>query len=126
MIDAPHRKLVLVLGAARVRRIALAVFDGEAVFDELLFGPVEADAEDAGVDDLVYALVELEEDGVEVERGGDLLADLAQQLDRILLRGDLSGLGANLLGAFVDRGFERFGLVFRALGFSAGFLRSYG
>ena len=97
MVDAPDGELILVVGAARVGRVALAVFDGEAVFDEVLFGPVEADAEDAGVDDLVDALVELEEDGVEVERGGDLFADLAEQLDGVFLRGDLSGLGANLL-----------------------------
>ena len=49
-----------------------------------LFGMVEPDAEDVGVGELVDALVELAEDRVEVERRGDLAADLAQQLDVLL------------------------------------------
>ena len=112
MVDTPDGKLIFVVGAARIRRVALAVFDGQAVFDELLLGPVEADAEDACIHDLVHALVELEQDGIEVERGGDLFADFAEQLDRVLLRGNLVGLGANLLRALVDRGFKSFGLGF--------------
>ena len=114
MVDAPDGELVFVVGGARVGRVALAVFDGEAVFDEVLFGPVEADAEDAGVDNLIDALIELEEDGVEVERGGDLAADLAEHFDGVFLRGDFGGLGADLLGAFVNRGFESVGLGFEA------------
>ena len=47
----------------------------------LALGVVQADAEHVGVGELVHPLVELAEDGLEVERGGDLAADVAQQLD---------------------------------------------
>ena len=85
VVDAPDGELILVVGAARVRGVALAVFDGQAVFDEVLLRPVEAHAEDAGIHDLVDALVELEQDGVEIERGGDLLADFAEQSRLVIL-----------------------------------------
>ena len=67
----------------------------------LPLGVVEAHAEHAGVGELVHPLVEAEEDRVEVERGGDLLADVAQQLDvvRPLALGAgqrFSGVGAQL------------------------------
>ena len=81
MLDAPDGELVLVRRVPRVRRVALALLDGEAVLDLLLLGVVEPHAEHGGVGELVHALVEPEEDGVEVERRGDLLADVAQQLD---------------------------------------------
>ena len=45
---------------------------------------IETDTEDVGVGELVDALVELAEDRVEVERGRDLAADVAQQLDVLL------------------------------------------
>ena len=81
MVDAPDGELVLVVGAPRVGSVALAVFDSQTVFDELFLRPVETHAEDAGIHDLVYALIELEEDCVEIERSGDLLADFAEQLE---------------------------------------------
>ena len=45
---------------------------------------VEADAEHVRVRELVDAFVDLAEDRVEVERRGDLAADLAEQLDVLL------------------------------------------
>ena len=83
-----------------------------------LFRPVEAYAENARIHNLVHALIELEQDRVQIERGGDLLADFAEQLDAVLLRGDFGGLGANLLGALVDGGFQCFRLGFKRLGFA--------
>ena len=84
VLDAPHRQLVGIAGVARVRRVALALLDRQPVLDLLALGMVETDAEDVGVGELVDALVELAEDGVEVERRGDLAADAAQQLDLFL------------------------------------------
>ena len=80
-------------------RVALALLDRQAVLDLVALGMVEADAEDIRVGELVDALVELAEDRVEVERGGDLAADLAQQLDLLLAfalgsRQRFGGLGA--------------------------------
>ena len=69
---------------ARVRRVALALLDRQPVLDLLPVGVIQADAEDIGIGELVHALVELAEDGVEVERRGDLAADLAEQLDVLL------------------------------------------
>ena len=65
----------------------------------LALGVIQADAEDVGVGELVHALVERAEDRLEVERGGDLAADLAEQLDVALAfalgpRERLGGLGA--------------------------------
>ena len=97
IVDAPDGELVFVVSGARVGRVALAVFDGEAVFDEMLFGTVEADTEDAGVDELIDPFIELEEDGVEVERSGDLAADLAEHFDVVFLGGDFSGLESESL-----------------------------
>ncbi len=77
MINAPDGKLVLVVGAARVRRVAFSVFDRQPVLDELLLGPIETDSEDARVHNLVYALVELKRIVFEVERGRNLFADFA-------------------------------------------------
>jgi hypothetical protein len=45
---------------------------------------IKADPEDVGVGELVHALVEPAEDGLELERRGDLAADLAEQLDVLL------------------------------------------
>ena len=90
----------------------------------MLLRPVEANAEDARVHNLIHALVELEQDGIQVERSGDLFADFAQQLDAVLLRGDFSGLSANLLGAVVDSGFKRLRLGFERLRLAAGLFRS--
>ena len=85
MLDAPDRQLVRGrVVSARVRRVALALLDRQPVFDLLLLRVIEPDAEDVGVGELVDALVELAEDRVEVERRGDLAADLAQQLDVLL------------------------------------------
>ena len=86
---------------ARVRRVALALLDGQPVLDLVALGMIEPDAEHVGVGELVHALVELAEDGVEVERRGDLAADLAQQLDVLLAlalgaRQRLGGFGAQL------------------------------
>ena len=101
MLDAPHRQLVGVGRVAGVRRVALARFDGQPVFDLLELGVVQPDAEHVGVHQLVDPLVELAEDGLEVERGGDLAADVAEQLDVLLALAlgpgqDLGGLGAQL------------------------------
>jgi hypothetical protein len=84
----------------------------------MLLRPVEANAEDARVHNLIHALIELEEDCVQVERSRDFAADLAEQLDRVLLRGNLRSLGANLLCALVDCGFERSGLGFKRFRFA--------
>ena len=86
-------------GVARVGRVALALLDRQPVLDLLALGMVEADAEHVRVGQLVHALVELAEDRVEVERRGDLAADLAQQLDVLLAlalgpRQRLGGFGA--------------------------------
>ena len=88
-------------GVARVGRVALAFLDREPVLDLVPLGMVEAHAEHGGVGELVHALVEPEEDRVEVERGGDLLADVAQQLDvrralALRTRQRLGRLGAEL------------------------------
>ena len=101
MLDAPHRQLVGVGRVAGVRRVALALLDGQPVLDLLELGVVQADAEHVGVDQLVDPLVELAEDGLEVERGGELAADVAEQLDVLLALAlgpgqDLGGLGAQL------------------------------
>src|SRR4051794_16315908 len=76
MFDTPYRQLILVIQAARVWFVALAVFNGEAVFDDVLLRAVQADAENCGVHDLIYALIELKQNGVEIERSGNLTADL--------------------------------------------------
>ena len=94
------------------------------VFDQVLLRAVESNAEDAGVDNLVDALVELEQDGVQIERGGDLLADLAEQFDRVFLRRNFRGLRADLLRALVDRGFQSLGLGFERFGLAAGLSRA--
>ena len=69
---------------ARVRRVALALLDGQPVLDLVALRVVQADAEHVGVGELVHALVELAEDRLEVERRGDLAPDVAQQLDVLL------------------------------------------
>ena len=86
---------------ARVGRVPLALLDRQAVLDLLLLGMVEADAEHVGVGELVHALVERAEDGVEVERRRDLAPHLAEQLDVLLAfalgaRQRLGGFGAQL------------------------------
>ena len=81
----------------------------------MLFRPVEPNAEDTGVDNLVHSLIELEQDGIQIERGSDLFADFAQQLDAVFLRGNFGGLGANLLGAFIDCRFKSLRLRFKGL-----------
>src|SRR5581483_1694875 len=40
MFDTPYGQLILVLGAARVWGVALAVFDGKRVFDQISLRPV--------------------------------------------------------------------------------------
>ena len=77
-----------------------------------------------GVHDLVHALVELEQDGIEVERSGDLFADFAEQLDAVLLRRNLGSLRANLLRARVDRRFESLRLSFERSVLRRAFSRS--
>ena len=84
MLDAPHGQLVGVARVAGVRRVALARSIASRYSISLALGVVQPDAEHVGVGQLVDALVELAEDGVEVERGGDLAADLAEQLDVLL------------------------------------------
>ena len=118
MVDTPDGKLIFVVGATGVGSVALAVFDRQAVLDQALLRPIEADAEDACVQDLVHAFVELEEDGVEVERGSNFFADVAEQLDRVFLRRDFRGLGANFFGALVDGGFKSPGLRFECFRFA--------
>ena len=84
VFETPDGKLILVARVAGVRRIALAVLNGQSIFNDILLRAVEAHAEDAGVHDLVDPLIELEQDGLQIEGGGDLLADLAEQLDVLL------------------------------------------
>ena len=110
IVDTPDRKLIFVVGAPRVRCIPLAVFDREAVFDQVPLRSVEADAEDTRVHDLVHTLVEFEQNGFEIERSRDLLADVAEQLNAVFLGGDFDSLSANLVGTVVDCGFKGFGL----------------
>jgi len=62
--------------------------------------------------------VELEEDGVEVERGGDFFPDVAEEFDRVFLGCDFRCLGANLFCALVDGGFERSRLGFERFRFA--------
>jgi len=114
VVDAPDCELIFVVGAASVGSVALAVFDGETVLDEMLLRTVEADTEDACIDDLVYAFVELEEDGIEVERCCDFFADVTEELDAFFLSCNLGGLGANLLSAFVDGCFQGLGLSLKS------------
>ena len=119
VIDAPDGELVLFVGAPRVRCVALSVFDRKAVLDEVLLRSIEADAENAGINDLVDALIEFEQNRIEIERGCNLPADFAQQLDTVLLRCDLHGLRSDLLSALVDGGFQRSCLLFEDPGFAA-------
>ena len=81
MLDAPHRQLIAVGRGSGIGRVALALFDREPILNFLALGMVEADAKHIGVGELVDALVDLAEDRVEVERGCDLAANLAEQLD---------------------------------------------
>ena len=53
--------------------------------------PVETYAEDTRVYDLVHALVELEQNRFQVERGRDLFPDVAQEFDTVFLGGDFDG-----------------------------------
>ena len=53
---------------ARVRRVALALLDRQAVLDLVALGVIEADAEHLGVGELVDVLVQPAEDRVDVER----------------------------------------------------------
>jgi len=122
MIDTPDCKLVFVVRAACVRRVPLAVFNRQRVLDLMLFRPVEADPKDARVHDLIHALIKLEEDCIQVERRSDFAANLAEQLDRVFLRGNLRSLGTNLLGAFVDCGLERLGLGLKSFSLAKRFL----
>jgi hypothetical protein len=78
-----------------------------------LFRTVETDTEDTRIDNLVHALVKLEQDDIQVKRGRDLFADFAQEFNAVFLRGNLCGLGANLMSAFIDRRFEDFCLCFK-------------
>src|SRR6266478_1580362 len=115
MVDTPYRELIFVIRAPRIRGIALAVFNGEAVFNQMLLWPIQANAENTRVHNLVHALVELEQDRVQVERSSDLLADITQQFNAVLLCGDFDGLSTNLPGAVVHSGFKRFCLSFERL-----------
>ena len=74
MVDAPHRELILVVRTACIGRVALSVFDRQAVLDQVLLRPIEANAENARVHDLIYALIEFEQDRIEIERGRNLFA----------------------------------------------------
>ena len=119
MLDAPYRELILVFGAAGVGRVAFAVFDGQRVFNQLLLWPVKADAEDARIYDLVYALVKLEQDRIQVKRRSDLLANFAQQFDRVFLRGNLRCLCTDLVRALIDSRFKSSGLRFESIRLAA-------
>ena len=101
VFHAPDRQLVVVRRRPGVRRVALALLDRQAVLDLLFLRVIQPDAEDVGVGELVDPFVELAEDRVEVERRGDLTADLAEQLDVLLAfalrpRQRLGGFGAQL------------------------------
>ena len=78
MVDAPHGKLVLIFGLTRVRGVTLSILDGERVFNQFLFGTIETDTEDTGINNLVHPLIELEQNDIQIERGRDFLADFAQ------------------------------------------------
>ena len=126
VVDTPDGELILVSGAAGVGGVALPILDGQAIFDQVFLRPVEAHAEDAGVHDLVDALIELEQDGVQIQRSRDFLADLAEQLhglvgllEMVFLRGDFGGLGTNFLRAFGDRNFQGLGLRLQSFRFAA-------
>jgi len=67
VVDAPHGQLILIACAARIGRIAFTVFDGEAVFNEVLLRMVQANAEDAGICDAIHMFIEFEENGIQVE-----------------------------------------------------------
>ena len=99
VLHAPDRQLVAIGGVARVGRVALALLDGQAVFDLVPLRVVEAHPEHVGVGELVDPLVELPEDRVEVEGRGDLAADLAQELDVLLAFAFRAGQGLGRLGA---------------------------
>jgi hypothetical protein len=63
------------------------------------FSVVEPHPEHVGGRELIHPLVELPEDGVEVEGRGDLSADLAQQLDVLLALAFRAGQALRGLGA---------------------------
>ena len=102
MIDAPYGELIGIAGAACIGSVAFAVFDGHGVFDRAFAGIDQSHTEDAGIGELIHALIKLEEYRVQVEGGGDLLTDVAEKLDALLLLGDFSGLRADFLRALGD------------------------
>nr|GEY76804.1 hypothetical protein [Tanacetum cinerariifolium] len=81
MVDAPYRQLVRFEHAARVRRVALALFHRERILDQLLLGMIDADAEHAGVHQRVHLLIQHRHDRFAIEIGGDAAADVGQQRD---------------------------------------------